>query len=786
MAVRVPTWWSHLSLTVPTSNPDTQASAFKAELLSTMTSYLSSGAYQGASSFPALSLNKIQGDTARHRAEFFVSDVASRSDAITGAGGLDYISARGGDDIIHGGQHNDIIRGGAGIDLIVGADNGDATSTKDFVSYSDATVAVDVRLTGARTITAADGHGDFDILVNINNIIGGQGNDYLAAQNGTVIANTLIGGLGDDKLYGYQGDDVLFGGAGTDNVQGGDGNDFIMGGLGYDNLYGGAGSDIFKLDQSVLFEGNTIYDGLRDFQVGAGGDKVDISEILVASGYTGATALADAIGDGVIRIEVTQGTGTKIRFDADGFGGTSPRTIALINHDTAQSLSLEHNVISVPTKTILYAPVLGQSNAAGLSTNGGDSESGITRLVSGLKAKAGFDDVVSLVKGIDNAFVNLAEGGSTVDGNINGNFPIQKIWWYPDTSTPGETLLRAVDLLQTQITELRQQGAVKPVIIWGQGESEAADIGMAADRPAAAARYKESVLAIFDFIRDHLGNDVEFYIMQTGRYIDEAAHNRAIQDKGPNYNYATTQATIDKIQAGLVLVREAQQDLAADHDYIKLATAYEDLTWLYEADPVTHATDYWHVNYDDREIIGDRLADFIAMDVGNNHVLANAGPYPLHMLNDLDLKVSAGVTATGGVGNDIVVGTLGADTLSGGNGSDVLLGGAGADQLTGGAGRDTFYFDDTALAALPSTHDIIHDFATGAAGDIVDLSGLLDAAGYTGTDAVADGTVKLQQNGANLEVRYDVDGNGSGGSQVVAVLENVSLGNFSTTDNLIT
>jgi Ca2+-binding RTX toxin-like protein len=48
------------------------------------------------------------------------------------------------------------------------------------------------------------------------------------------------------------------------------------------------------------------------------------------------------------------------------------------------------------------------------------------------------------------------------------------------------------------------------------------------------------------------------------------------------------------------------------------------------------------------------------------------------------------LTADGGFGDDILVGSDGADVLLGGDGDDVLIGGLGIDVLDGGAGSNVF------------------------------------------------------------------------------------------------
>ena len=60
---------------------------------------------------------------------------------------------------------------------------------------------------------------------------------------GTVKANKLVGGDGDDEISGDAGYDRLFGGNGHDYLYGGRGNDKLLGGPGDDLIFGEAGSD---------------------------------------------------------------------------------------------------------------------------------------------------------------------------------------------------------------------------------------------------------------------------------------------------------------------------------------------------------------------------------------------------------------------------------------------------------------------------------------------------------------------------------------------------------------
>jgi PAP2 superfamily/RTX calcium-binding nonapeptide repeat (4 copies) len=85
-------------------------------------------------------------------------------------------------------------------------------------------ISIDVRAGNDRVI--------MDHAISLDaTILGGAGNDL------------LFGASGNDMMDGGSGDDFLHGGAGNDRLRGGDGNDYLFGGLGHDTLKGGAGND---------------------------------------------------------------------------------------------------------------------------------------------------------------------------------------------------------------------------------------------------------------------------------------------------------------------------------------------------------------------------------------------------------------------------------------------------------------------------------------------------------------------------------------------------------------
>ena len=96
-------------------------------------------------------------------------------------------------------------------------------------------------------------------------------------------------------------------------------------------------------------------------------------------------------------------------------------------------------------------------------------------------------------------------------------------------------------------------------------------------------------------------------------------------------------------------------------------------------------------------------------------------------------------------------GTRGRDNLVGTDGSDIITGFQGGDTLTGGEGSDTFVYTGTR-----DRRDIITDFEV--CSDIIDLSDVLDAIGFTGDDPVASGYVGLRIDGEDAIVTIDPDG----------------------------
>lgn len=175
---------------------------------------------------------------------FTTSDITGTDDddSIVGTAAADNILALGGDDTILGGAGTDTIDGGDGFDI---------------ADYSDTTEGWLMNL----DTESADIIGSADPIETLLNIEG------------------LIGGSGNDKVYGDSANNSLEGGLGDDSLAGADGNDTLDGGAGQDKLTGGNGADIFRFSDashSIDDDGanNNLYDRITDFEVGV--DKIDL------------------------------------------------------------------------------------------------------------------------------------------------------------------------------------------------------------------------------------------------------------------------------------------------------------------------------------------------------------------------------------------------------------------------------------------------------------------------------------------------------------------------------
>ena len=184
-------------------------------------------------------------------------------DALYGRKGNDSLCGGDGNDKLDGGKGNDTLNGGLGNDLLVGGGG------KDTAVFSSKNNQINLALTKRQN--TRDGK---DILTEIENVDGGDGNDIITGNN---FSNTLYGGHGNDKLNGEGGKDTLRGGDGNDTLHGGDGNDRLFGDSGRDTAVFGSSNNRIYLNKSSrqnTRDGKDILRSIENVEGGGGNDLI--------------------------------------------------------------------------------------------------------------------------------------------------------------------------------------------------------------------------------------------------------------------------------------------------------------------------------------------------------------------------------------------------------------------------------------------------------------------------------------------------------------------------------
>ena len=244
-------------------------------------------------------------------------DGGAGEDWLSGDDGNDWLNGGYGNDWLNGGYGNDVLDGHLGDDVLTGGKGADTfklynrwgapgndtitdfTDAEDRISFEGWTAApsfAQIRdaatsiAGGVRLDLSALGGGTVDVMGIALADLDASDFDFLAppppptipapvpndnpatTKSGTDVADTLIGGAGDDNVHGGAGNDALLGGGGNDFIEGGAGDDTLWGQDGDDGLAGGEGSDlIYGQDGNDTIAGGDA----RDIVLGGeGSDQV--------------------------------------------------------------------------------------------------------------------------------------------------------------------------------------------------------------------------------------------------------------------------------------------------------------------------------------------------------------------------------------------------------------------------------------------------------------------------------------------------------------------------------
>ncbi len=312
-------------------------------------------------------------------------------DVIRAGFGSDTIDALAGNDQVFAGFGDDRIAGGAGTDMY------DGQAGVDTVDYSAQTAGVAANLATGNATGAGI---DTETLLNIENIVGGAGNDSLTGDSGD---NKLTGGAGDDVLNGLAGADTYVFGSG-------EGNDQVV------EAAGAAGTDRLIFGDGLLFSAlsavrsaNNPDDLVLSFNGHSGslliagqlssGANAGIEQFVFADGLVVEAGVIESLVDGNGAISGTGGD--------DQLDGT-------IGNDVINALAGGDTVNGLAGDDVVYGGAGNDTIDAGGGDDAVFAGAGADRIVGGLgndsydgQAGSDFIDYASTTAGVT---VDLAAG----------------------------------------------------------------------------------------------------------------------------------------------------------------------------------------------------------------------------------------------------------------------------------------------------------------------------------------------------------------------------------------
>ncbi|MDB5706726.1 MAG: Ca2+-binding protein toxin-related, partial [Sphingomonas bacterium] len=596
-----------------------------------------------------------------------------------------------------------------------------------------------------------------------NTIHGLGGNDTISLEDysyagtiyeGRVTTNVIDAGTGNDMVT------VGSFGTGTLSVDLGDGNDVLkldaINSLTTVTL--GTGQDLLTLSEGMgeWTKLTTVPVVVTDFAAGAGGDVLDISNLLLGFFSGSAFPAGNLFASGYLSL-IQDGADTIVRLDADGNGPghTSLYTRDLVRLEgvTATQLTAYNLAGFAPDGSAPIPPTV----------NGTDGDDFIQAGIFGGHYYAlGGNDV--MIGGIGNDVLDGGSGNDTIDGGQSGDDWIQ--------GGDGNDILqdtRGNDRLDggagdDVITIERNSGSTT------RNETIIINAGDGNDRVSLGVHRLEFTQPISATVTTDLGAGNDYIYIDnshsTGTLTLGAGQDRI--ELGEHYfvdeNPAPTVITDFTVGAGGDVLDLGGALLAGQGwDQVSNPFITGHLRLIQQGADTIVAFDYDGVGND------DHLQQLFVLSNVDATTLTAAN-FTGYAPND---PVIVGLVTNGTSGDDVIQGAAGNDQLVGNDGNDVINGGNGNDVLNGGIGNDTLeggYGDDTLIG--------------GAGNDIVqDLRGGNDS--LSGGDG--DDIISVNHRYLNLANNITIDG-GAGNDlvDIHAYTEGSLVANLGTGDDRIT
>jgi Ca2+-binding RTX toxin-like protein len=586
------------------------------------------------------------------------------NDALTGGAKDDTLDGGAGNDTLTAGAGEDTLQGGAGNDTIVLAGNLDAGDRLDGGIGLDTVnlngdyaglVFAATTMVNVETVTVTAGHSYKLTLDDATNGAGLTVNGATLAATDTLYldgsaelsaALAATGGAGDDMLIGGNGNDVLAGGSGNDVLTAGGGTDTLSGGNGDDTLDLGA-----DFDAADRVDGGANTDTLKldgDYSAGVvfgAATATNIEVIAVAAGHDYNLTLANTTNTSALTI------------DASALGSGN----ALVLNGAAETTSPLSATGGAGNDVLT-----GGAGADQIDGGAGDdtitSGAGNDKLLGGAGS-----DIFILAKNL--AAADQIDGGADYDiVKLQGNY------------AAGITLA-ADTIVNVEEIDLAAGSSYK-LILTDANDSSGLKIdgsGLAVGQTMAISGAAETDAALT--MLGGAGNDT-----LTGGAKDDTL------DGGAGNDTLTAGTGEDTVQGGagndmIVLAGNLDAgdriDGGADLDTVNLNGDYA-------AGVVFSATTV--INVETITLTAGNSYRLVLDDATNSAGLTVKGSAlvgPNTLLLDGSAELSAALTASGGTGDDTLIGGGGNDVLTGGNGNDTLVAGSGIDTLAGGNGNDT-------------------------------------------------------------------------------------------------
>jgi Ca2+-binding RTX toxin-like protein len=309
-----------------------------------------------------------------------------------GGSGNDVLIGNAADNRLTGGQGNDTLNGGDGVDT---------------ASYQNASGAVNVNL-GAGTSSGADGQ---DTLISIENVLGSGFNDVLT---GNAADNTIDGAAGNDtvsyasdtagvvidlsagtaagaligldtllnieNVVGGSGNDILIGNAGENMLAGGAGNDRLVGGSGNDRLDGGAGSDTADYSSSTANVSISLITGTADGSAIGSDVLVAIENAIAGSGndnFSWYSVAGNSTFDG------GAGTDTAVCYLLSGAAITAPGSDTVVPGNGTRDIRITTDGVSVTADQVERLQLQGAMSGGTISLAGDYTNTSLTSVLFG-------------------------------------------------------------------------------------------------------------------------------------------------------------------------------------------------------------------------------------------------------------------------------------------------------------------------------------------------------------------------------------------------------------------